>query len=82
MKKIFIISGFSGSGKGTLVNKIMEKRSDIKVVKPYTTRPKRSEDDFYNFVSEAEFDELEKNNLLLESNTYNGFRYGRLLQMF
>ena len=82
MKKIFIISGFSGSGKGTLVNKVMEKRSDIKVVKSYTTRPKRSEDDFYNFVSGAEFDELEKNNLLLESNTYNGFRYGRLLQMF
>lgn len=79
MKKIFIVSGFSGSRKGTLVNKIMEKRSDIKVVKSYTTRPKRSEDDFYNFVSEAEFDELERNNLLLESNTYNGFRYGTLV---
>lgn len=65
--------------KGSLVNKIMEKRSDIKVVKSYTTRPKRSEDDFYNFVSEAEFDELERNNLLLESNTYNGFRYGTLV---
>ena len=60
MKKIFIISGFSGSGKGTLVNKVMEKRSDIKVVKSYTTRPKRSEDDFYNFVSGAEFDEFKE----------------------
>lgn len=79
MGKIFIVSGFSGSGKGTLVNNILEKIKDIQVVKSYTTRPKRSEDDFYNFISEEEFAELENKKLLLESNVYNGFRYGTLI---
>lgn len=80
MNKIYIVSGFSGSGKGTLIKKVLEKSADLEIVKSCTTRPKRSEDDFYTFVDDEQFDSMEENKMLLESNTYNGYRYGTPLQ--
>lgn len=80
MNKIYIVSGFSGSGKGTLIKKVLEESADLEIVKSCTTRPKRSEDDFYTFVDDEKFDDMEENRLFLESNTYNGYRYGTPLQ--
>ena len=76
MGKIFVLSGFSGAGKGTIVNELLKKRTDIEVVKSCTTRKRRSEDDFYTFLTPEEFDAMEKEGGFLEYNAYNGNKYG------
>ncbi len=76
MGEIYIISGFSGSGKGTLVERLLETREDIEVVKSCTTRKARFDNEFYTFLTEEEFDAMERSGQLLESNNYNGKKYG------
>ena len=79
MGKIFIISGLSGSGKGTLVNLLREDEEAMKqvvIITSYTTRERRNETDDYNFVSKEEFKELIDNGKLLEWNEYQNNFYG------
>ena len=58
-KYIVLIVGESGSGKSTICDELT-KRYDLKQVKSYTTRPRRSEDeDGHTFISEEEFNKLE-----------------------
>ncbi|MBR4162533.1 MAG: guanylate kinase [Solobacterium sp.] len=79
MGKIFIISGLSGSGKGTLVNLLREDEEAMKqvvIITSYTTRERRNETDDYNFVSKKEFKELIDNGKLLEWNEYQNNFYG------
>lgn len=76
MGEIYVISGFSGSGKGTLIERLLETREDVEVVKSCTTRKPRFENEFYTFLTEEEFDEMERKGLFLESNNYNGKKYG------
>jgi len=79
MGKIFIISGLSGSGKGTLVNLLREDEEAMKqvvIITSYTTRERRNETDDYNFVSKEEFKELIDNGKLLEWNEYQNNYYG------
>lgn len=76
MGEIYIISGFSGSGKGTLVERLLETRKDVEVVKSCTTRKARFDNEFYTFLTEEQFDDMERKGLLLESNEYNGKKYG------
>ena len=76
MGKIIVLSGFSGSGKGTLVNELLKRRNDFEVVRSCTTRKPRFENEFYTFLSEDEFNQLEKAGGLLEFNSYNGNKYG------
>lgn len=78
--KIFVISGPSGSGKGTIVEGLL-KNPDLNLywAKSYTTRPERESDkseDHYLFVDEKKFKELEKAGEILESNFYNDNWYG------
>jgi guanylate kinase len=57
---VLIVSGPSGSGKSTLVEKILELPGTLLSVSS-TTRPPRkteSEGKWYNFVSEAEFQQM------------------------
>lgn len=80
MNKIFIISGPSGSGKGTIVEKLL-KMKDLNLywAKSYTTRAERASDDMeqkYIFVDEKKFKALEKEGEILESNYYNNNWYG------
>lgn len=80
MNKIFIISGPSGCGKGTIVEGLLEK-PELKLVwtKSYTTRKKRESDkdeNHYIFVTETEFKDLEKSGEIIESNLYNDNWYG------
>lgn len=74
--RIFVVSGFSGSGKGSIIKALLQRRTDIELVKSVTTREPRSTDDFYDFVDEMTFHALEKKGRLLESNEYNGCFYG------
>ena len=58
-KYIVLIVGESGSGKSTICDELT-KRYDLKQVKSYTTRPRRSEDeDGHTFISDEEFNKLE-----------------------
>lgn len=80
MNKIFIISGPSGCGKGTIIEALM-KMPELNLVwaKSYTTRAERASDaseGHYIFVSEEKFKELEKCGEVLESNFYNDNWYG------
>ncbi len=76
---IFIISGPSGSGKDTLLIELFKKRPDIKFSISSITRPMREgekEGEKYNFISREKFEEMLKNDLLLEHNVYAGNYYG------
>lgn len=80
MNKIFVISGPSGCGKGTIIEELMKKQDlNLAWAKSYTTRLERQSDaseGHYIFVSEAKFKELEKSGEVLESNFYNDNWYG------
>ena len=67
--KLFVISGPSGAGKSTVVFKAMEGRDDLCFSTSVTTRkPRPGEVDGreYFFVDLERFDEMVKNNELLE----------------
>ena len=62
MKKIIVVSGFSGAGKGTLLKEITANHPEFEVVVSWTTRPKRDEKDLYHFVSKEQFEEVKNQN--------------------
>lgn len=77
--KLFIVSGPSGSGKDTVLKKIFENHPEIKLSVSSITRAMRTgekEGEKYHFISRAEFEELIKNDELLEHNVYLGNYYG------
>ena len=76
---LFIISGPSGAGKGTLVRELVSRVEDLWVSVSVTTRsprPGEREGIEYFFISDAEFDELVSGNGLLEWAEVHGNRYG------
>ena len=76
---IVIISGPSGSGKDTLLKELFKKCPEIKFSISSVTREMREgerEGEKYNFISRSEFENLIKNNLMLEYNVYVGNYYG------
>ena len=80
MKKglLLVVSGPAGSGK-TTVDSLLCAGGDYERSVSYTTRPMRPGEvngREYNFVSEAEFLQLEKDGALFESNYFCGNYYG------
>jgi guanylate kinase len=76
---LFIVSGPSGAGKGTLVKELVRRVPDVWVSVSATTRrarPAEREGRDYLFVSDAEFDALVRGNGLLEWAVVHGDRYG------
>ena len=76
---IFIISGPSGSGKDTLLVELFKKRPEILFSISSITRPMRVgevEGEKYNFISREKFEDMVKNDMLLEYNIYAGNYYG------
>jgi guanylate kinase len=76
---LFIISGPSGAGKGTLVKEILDLVPDIWVSVSVTTRaprPGEVEGLHYFFISAEEFDRLIATGGLLEWAEVHGNRYG------
>lgn len=76
---LFVISGPSGAGKGTLVARLVREVPDAWVSRSVTTRaPRPGEVDgvHYRFVSCEEFQQLIDTDGLLEWATYGGNRYG------
>lgn len=77
--RLIILSGFSGTGKGTLVKRIMAENEDVCLSVSRTTRkPRDGEIDgvHYIFSSDAEFEEMIANNGFLEYAGYVGKYYG------
>lgn len=72
-----VIAGKSGSGKTTLANALVA--IGYKKVVTYTTRKPRSGEKngiHYHFVTDAEFDKLEREGKFIETAGYAGNRYG------
>jgi len=69
---LILISGPSGTGKGTLCERLVAQDKGIVFSVSATTRARREceqEGVHYHFISEAEFDKLLKDNELLEHAT-------------
>jgi guanylate kinase len=76
---LFVISGPSGAGKGTIVARLMERVADAWLSISATTRaPRTGEEDgvHYLFLSHDQFDELIQNDGLLEWANVHGNKYG------
>ena len=73
-----IISGFSGAGKGTVVNKLLEKDNYAVSICATTREPSQGEVDGKNyfFKSRDEFENMIENNQLIEYAEYVGNYYG------
>ena len=77
--KLFVVSGPSGVGKGTVCNGILERVENLKVSVSATTRlprPGDVEGVTYFFKSQEQFANMIKNGEFLEWAEYNGNRYG------
>lgn len=78
---LLVISGPSGTGKGTLASLLLENDPSFSFSVSVTTRQKRDyeiEGVHYFFISEAEYDKLIEEDAFLEHATVHGNRYGTL----
>lgn len=79
--RLFVISGPSGAGKGTLVARIRDQRPDLGLTVSATTRcPRDGEVDgeTYHFLSEKDFAARVERGEFLEWADVHGHRYGTL----
>jgi len=78
---VFVITGPSGAGKGTLIQRLVERRSDLEVAVSATTRPQRPGEQNgreYWFLGEEEFVARIEAGEFLEHVEFVGGRYGTL----
>lgn len=76
---LVVVSGFSGAGKGTLMNELLSKYDNYALSVSATTRsPRPGETDGkeYFFKTEKEFEEMIEHNQFLEYACYVGNYYG------
>ena len=77
--RVFIVSGPSGSGKDTVLKLLFERMPDIQFSISSITRNMREgevEGEKYNFVTREKFEQMLKDDELLEHNVYLGNYYG------
>ncbi|HEX6117101.1 MAG TPA: guanylate kinase [Solirubrobacterales bacterium] len=81
MSKVFVITGPSGVGKGTLISRLRERVPELELSVSATTRePRAGEEDGrdYHFLDPEEFARLADEGAFLEHATFSGNRYGTL----
>jgi guanylate kinase len=81
LAKVFVITGPSGVGKGTLIRGLRERMPELELSVSATTRPPRAGERHgidYHFLSDATFDRLLREGAFVEHATYSGNRYGTL----
>jgi len=79
--KVFVITGPSGVGKGTLIKELLARCPNLELSISATTRqPRTGEEDGvdYHFLSPEEFEHRVEEKDFLEFATYSGNRYGTL----
>ncbi len=79
MKKLFVISGSSGVGKGTVIKEFLRKHPDFRLSISCTTRGKREGEEHgvnYFFLTQDEFKKCIANNEFLEWAEFSGNHYG------
>ncbi len=79
--RVFVITGPSGVGKGTLIRSLVQQVPELEVSVSATTRPPRpgeADGVDYHFLSPAEFDARLADGDFVEHATYSGHRYGTL----
>lgn len=79
--KVFVITGPSGVGKGTLIRELLQRLPELELSISATTRePREGEVDGrdYHFLSPEEFEERMRREDFLEYATYSGNSYGTL----
>lgn len=77
--KLFVISGASGVGKGTVLNRVMEKRDGLAFSVSATTRdPRDNEIDgvHYDFITKDAFEEMIHREGFLEYSAHHDNYYG------
>ena len=81
MSKVFVITGPSGVGKGTLIRELLQRVPDLELSISATTRePREGEQNGrdYHFLTREEFDRRIEEEDFLEFATYSGNVYGTL----
>jgi guanylate kinase len=81
MAKVFVITGPSGVGKGTLIKELLKELPNLELSISATTRsPREGEVNGrdYHFLTPEEFERRTDENDFLEWATYSGNRYGTL----
>ncbi len=81
MARVFVITGPSGVGKGTLIRGLMQRIGELELSVSATTRPPRpGERDgvHYHFLSPEEFERRVRAGEFVEHADYAGRRYGTL----
>jgi guanylate kinase len=81
MARVFVITGPSGVGKGTLIRTLREQLPELALSVSATTRaPRPGEVDgaHYHFLSDEAFDRLVAEGAFVEHAHYSGRRYGTL----
>lgn len=81
MAKVFVITGPSGVGKGTLIRELLRSVPDLELSVSATTRaPREGEENGrdYHFLTPEEFERRVEEKDFLEFATYSGNRYGTL----
>jgi guanylate kinase len=79
--RVFVITGPSGVGKGTLIGELLRRLDGLDLAVSATTRaPREGEVDGrdYHFLGREEFDRRARDSEFLEHATYSGNRYGTL----
>jgi guanylate kinase len=79
--KVFVITGPSGVGKGTLIRTLLERVPELELAVSATTRAPRPGEEHgthYHFLDDAEFDRRVLEQDFLEHAEYSGRRYGTL----
>jgi guanylate kinase len=78
---VFVITGPSGVGKGTLIRTLLERVPELELSVSATTRaprPGEVDGEHYHFLTDAEFDRRVLEGDFLEHAGYSGRRYGTL----
>jgi guanylate kinase len=81
MSRVFVITGPSGVGKGTLIRGLLQRVPELELSVSATTRPPRPGERGgadYHFMDADEFDRRVSNDEFVEHATYSGSMYGTL----
>ncbi|MFA6523547.1 MAG: hypothetical protein WCS85_04240 [Candidatus Peribacteraceae bacterium] len=79
--KLVLVIGPSGVGKSVILQELRRRHPELTFPRSATTRPRREGEgkDLYRFLTEQEFDDLLKNDAVIEwATVHGGARYGTL----